>query len=211
MMKATVLLPLFFVGVLSLLIAAVPIDTAAQPASPGAVGQERIQITADRLESSRQKSYAEFAGNVEVVQNQFRIEADRLRVYYKQGLESKNPAASKDAIEKIVALGNVKIKTETATAETDQAEYWVQKMVFSLIGENSTVVSGKNSITGAQITFNQRDGSIRVEGQEGKRVRAVFYPDDKTLTNPQGTIGIGAPGAATTPAEGKDPAPGQSK
>ena len=209
-MKTNIALPLLMIGLLSLLDAAVPIDAAAQSTPADAAALERIQITADRLESSRQDSYAEFAGNVEVVQNQFKIQADRLRVYYKAGLNSKNPAASKDAIEKIVAMGNVKISTETATAETEQAEYWVQKMVFTLIGEDSTVVSGKNSITGSLITFNQQDGSIRVEGQEGKRVRAVFYPDDKALTQPLGTTGNTAPGPSPSPPEGKVSAPNPS-
>ncbi len=141
--------------------------------------EERIQITADELISSNQDNYAEFIGNVEAAQGNFVIKSDRLRIYYKNisGGSKKSPIGE-EAIEKIIASGNVKIWSEDRVAETHRAEYSVADMVLVLSGENSKIQSGKNFVTGSKIILYRKDGRIKVEGGNGKRVKAIFYQSE---------------------------------
>jgi lipopolysaccharide export system protein LptA len=146
-------------------------------------GDEKIQITADQLLSSSQDNYAEFIGNVEVHRGAFVIKSDRLRIYYKnlKG-RSKNPAMGEESIEKIIALGHVKIWSDDRVAETDRAEWSMTDRIIVLSGENSKVTSGDNFITGSKITLYQVDGRIKVEGHNGQRVKATFYQGKKETT-----------------------------
>jgi lipopolysaccharide export system protein LptA len=144
---------------------------------------EKIQITADQLLSSSQEKYVEFIGNVEVHQGAFVIKSDRLLIYYKNLQSgSKNPAMDQDSIEKIIALGHVKIWSDDRVAETDQAEWSMTDRIIVLSGNNSKVTSGDNFITGSKITLYQVDGRIKVEGHNGQRVKATFYQGNKETT-----------------------------
>jgi lipopolysaccharide export system protein LptA len=140
-------------------------------------GDEKIQITADQLLSSSQDNYAEFIGNVETRQGAFVIKSEKLRIYYKnlQG-GPKNPGLGAESIEKIIATGHVKIWSDDRIAETERAVWSVTDRIIVLSGENSKVTSGENYITGSRITFYQEDGRIKVEGQNGQRVKATIYP-----------------------------------
>jgi len=162
---------------------------AAETASMKTAAQkeERIQITADELISSNQDNFAEFIGNVEAVQGNFVIKSDRLRIYYKNvsGGSKKSPI-KEEAIEKIIASGNVKIWSEDRVAETKQAEYSMADMVLVLSGENSRIQSGKNFITGSKIVLYRKDGRIKVEGSEDKRVKAIFYQGKSSVSESAG-------------------------
>jgi lipopolysaccharide export system protein LptA len=155
---------------------------AAERSSPDRTpnNNQEIQVIADQLISNSQNKFAEFIGNVEVTQGTFVIKSDRLRIYYRtvKGI-SKEPSTAEDSIEKIIAKGNVKIWSDESVAETDQAEYSFSDMVLVLSGENSKVISGKNSITGSKIILYRKDGRIKVKGSDSKRVRAIFYPGEE--------------------------------
>ena len=142
---------------------------------------EKIQISADRLVTDNQNHFAEFSGDVVAKQGNFEIQSDRLRIYYKAGLQAQQNTGNQDAIEKIVAEGNVRIRAEDNFATTEKAEYSVPEMQIELLGDESKVVTGKNSITGTRIIYNRKEGWIRVEGGQNKRVRAIFYPDEKSM------------------------------
>jgi len=140
-----------------------------------------IEITADQLISNNQEKYAEFLGNVNASQGTFSISADKLRIYYEGDLiNPENKSTGNELLKKIVASGHVRITSEQYTAETDQAEYDTQSMTIVLSGKNSTVTSGKNSISGSKIILYRKDGRVRVEGSESKRIKAIFYSTEKT-------------------------------
>lgn len=151
------------------------------PRADATAAAEKIQINADQLVTDNQNRYAEFSGDVVAKQGDFEIKSDRLRIYYKGDLREQQQSGSTDAIEKIVAEGNVSIRAEQNYARTQKAEYSVADMQIVLIGDESTVVTGKNSITGARIVYNRKEGWIRVEKGKNKRVRAIIYPDEKTI------------------------------
>ncbi len=143
---------------------------------------EKIHITADKLISDHEAKYAEFIGNVKATQRDTVITADKLKIFFKRGMDNKkNPLAGDESINKIVANGNVQIKFDNRVAVTQQAVYINETRVLVLSGADSKVISGNNSISGEKITIYRTDGRIQVEGGKGERVEAVFYPGEKGI------------------------------
>ena len=142
---------------------------------------EPIQVTADQLVSNNEEMFAEFIGNVRATQGSFVITSDKLRIYY-QGdlLNSEKRAKDEDLVKKIEAIGNVKIDSEQFTAETDKLEYDTATMTYVLTGDNSKILSGKNYVSGSKITFYQKDRQFKVVRGKNNRIKALFYPNDKT-------------------------------
>ena len=140
---------------------------------------EQIQIVADKLIANDAEKYAEFIGDVHASQGNFTITSELLRIYYKENIDNlQNKTGSQEFIQRIVASGHVKISSDKYTAETERAEYDLDNAVLVLKGENSTIKSGKNLITGSKITIHRQDGQIVVERGVEKRVKARFYSKD---------------------------------
>jgi len=129
--------------------------SAAGESKTGAIdnktNDDPIQITADQLISNNEKKYAEFIGNVRATQADFVITSDKLRIYYQGDLLNKESKSNQndDMLKKIVATGNVKITSSQYDAESDRIEYDTASMTITMTGENSKVISGKNSISGS--------------------------------------------------------------
>ena len=141
---------------------------------------DEIHVLADQLVSNVKEHYAEFSGDVKANQGDFEITSDTLRIYYKTKTDNdKNTAEDKRSIEKIIASGNVKIKTGKQIASADKAVYNVDSMILVLTGENSRISSEKSYITGSKVTLNRTDGNVIIEGDSKNRVSGVFYPGDK--------------------------------
>ena len=140
-----------------------------------------IIITAEQLDSDKNAKFAEFSGNVKAIQADFVITSDKLRIYYKgELLDSEKKGNDEDALKKIVATGNVKITSDQYIAKTEKLEYDTASMTIVLTGENSTVINGKNSITGSKIILYQKDGRVKVLGSKNKRIKAEFYSKGET-------------------------------
>ena len=157
-------------------IAAGQTETQAPPAQ---TQEEPIQITADELISNNEQHYADFIGNVKVVQADWVITCDKLRIYYEGDLmnsEAKGKS-SDQSLKKIVATGNVKIRSEQYSADAEKAEYDTGSLTVTLSGEDSTLFQGKNSITGSKIILYRKDGRVKVEGSKDKRIKAIFYSE----------------------------------
>ena len=156
--------------------------SAADP--PAAVGAESskvedqpILIEADQLVSNNEKKFAEFIGNVKASQADFVITSDRLRIYYQGELLDTEGTSDQgeELLRKIVASGNVKIKSSQYLAESETVEYDTQTMTITMTGDGSKVISGKNSITGSKIILYRKDGRVKVMGSKKQRVEAMFY------------------------------------
>ena len=168
----------FLAALMALLYAGwfVPALSAEHSPRNSSSSQERIEITADQLNTHADQNYAEFLGNVEAAQGNFELRSDKLKIFYREGTGiSGSTSGSQDALEKIVASGNVKIKSANQHAETETAEYAVDSGILILTGENTTLTDGKNLIRGSKIRLNRLTGEIRVESGEKSRVRAIVY------------------------------------
>ncbi|MFC1856424.1 LptA/OstA family protein [Thermodesulfobacteriota bacterium] len=155
---------------------------ADAPAENVEAKSEKIHITADRLIAYSESNYAEFIGNVRVLQGITEIESDRLKIFFKGNVgDSKATGTGEDTIEKIVATGNVTIRFENRVAVSEQAIYVTDSQTFTLLGPNSKVSSGQNFVSGEKITLHRADGRISVEGSEKEQVEAVFFPGEKGI------------------------------
>ena len=140
-----------------------------------------ILIKADQLISNNEEKYAEFIGNVNVTQGELVITSEKLRIYYQGELINTEETSDKneDMLKKIIASGNVKIVSSQYTAESDKVEYDTASMTITMTGEDSKVISGKNSIAGSKIILYRNDGRVKVLGSKKKRVEATFYSGGK--------------------------------
>lgn len=137
-----------------------------------------IQIKADNLVAYNEASYAEFTGNVSAVQGTTLITSDKLKIYYSKALENKEKGkkdSGEESIKKVVASGNVVIRSENRTAYTSMAEYTPASKVIVLSGPGSKVTSGNNYVSGEKITFYVNEDRVIVERSKEKQVEAVFY------------------------------------
>ena len=142
----------------------------------------KIHITSDRLIADNEAMFAEFIGNVVATMGTDVVTADRLKIFYKKGVDKKEkPAAGEEMIKKIVANGNVVIKFDDKVAVTQQAVYTAETGIIVLTGPNSKVTSGNNFISGEKITMYRSDDRMIVEGGKEKRVEAVFYSKDNNI------------------------------
>ena len=140
-----------------------------------------IIITAEQLESDNKAKFAEFIGNVKATQADFVITSDKLRIYYKgELLNTEKKGNDEEVLKKIVATGNVKVTSDQYIAKTEKLEYDTASMTIILTGENSTVIDGKNSITGSKIILYQKDGRVKVLGSKNKRIKAEFFSKGET-------------------------------
>ena len=162
-------------------------DDQARETNENQIG-EQIQIVADKLITNNAEKYAEFIGDVRANQGNLTITSEHLRIYYKGNIDNlKNQTGSQEFIKRIVASGGVKISSDKYIAETEQVEYDLDDTVLVLKGENSTIQSGKNLITGSKITVHRKNGQLIVESGAEKRVKALFYSKEKTSKDQQKT------------------------
>ena len=161
--------------------AAFAADESKMKVADNKPAEEPIQIIADQLISDNEEKYAEFIGNVKATQADFVINSDKLRIYYQGDLlkSDKQSSTNDDMLKKIIATGNVRITSEQYNAEAEKVEYDTTSMTVILTGENSKVISGKNSITGSKIILYRKDGRVKVEGSKNSRIKAVFYSESK--------------------------------
>ena len=159
-----------------------PAAMAAGLFSPtgGGASNEPTEIVSDRLVNNNTEKVAEFTGAVKATQGNFSITADTLRIFYEGDLI--NPPKEKSAksqVTKMVAIGHVHIISDQYVADSGRAEYDPATDVLTLIGENSRVTSGENSITGSKIILNRRDGKSFAESSGTSRVKAVLHQGAK--------------------------------
>ncbi len=143
---------------------------------------EKIHISADRLIASQNNQMVTFSGNVKAIHGKVTISSDNLNVFYTDPKNTSDKKYNKESIERIVASGNVTIEMEGKTATCDQAVYQTSTKSMTLTGENTRIQSGDNYITGNTVTIYQDTGQITVDGNNTKRVNAVFQPEDKSMT-----------------------------
>ena len=162
---------------LTLMLTAAPLQAQQSPLSSPLNNKEQIEITADSLDVDNRNRTFVFKGNVKVVQGQTEITSRQLKVWYNENSESgaKSPGGN-SRIRDIEATGNVVILFDGRTAKADKAVYSTADETLTLLGENPTIVDGKNSIRGTKITLYRAKDRIKVEGSSKGRVEAVFFP-----------------------------------
>lgn len=141
-----------------------------------------IEITADKLDVDQPQKLATFTGNVDAVQGELVLSADRLRVYY-YGEGQEAPAGASSSIRRIEADGNVFVSSPSETAQGTAGVYDVESNQLSL--EGSVVLTQEdNVIRGERLEIDLTSGQSQVlaaaassaGGEPPQRVRAIFTP-----------------------------------
>jgi lipopolysaccharide export system protein LptA len=137
---------------------------------------EPIHITADRLVSDSNNNNAEFTGKVQVIQGQTKIDADRLKLFYKDS------AAPSDGIntgnlKTIEAYGNVRIQFDNRVAVGQKAVYITQERKLVLTGPGAKITLDPDVVEGDRIIFYRGDGRVEVKGG----VKAKIHSDQRDL------------------------------
>lgn len=135
-----------------------------------------IEISADKLEVSKDENSAVFQGNVAATQGDMSLTADRLNVLYRE--DGENDSAE-SPFKRIDARGNVAIKSPSETGYGDWAVYDVDAKIIT-VGGNVKLVRGDNIISGNRLVLDLNTGQSKIEGGgNGGRVRAVLKPRKK--------------------------------
>jgi lipopolysaccharide export system protein LptA len=143
-----------------------------------------IEITADQLEVAQKDQVATFSGNVDAVQGELVLSADKLRVFYYDSGKGAPPApTSSGAIRRIEAEGNVFVSSPRETAQGKFGVYDVASNQLTLEG-SVVLTQDANVVRGERLEIDLVSGRSRVlaavtssEGGEApQRVRAIFTP-----------------------------------
>jgi len=166
-----------------------PATRAETLPSEGKARKEKIQVSSESLVMNDTEKFAEFIGNVRVVQGDTEIVSNRLKIYYEGNPRKPSDDASAkeasakddtggDSIKKIVATGNVKITFDDTVAHSREAVYTTSDRILVLSGPNSRVSKASSGeISGSKIVIDRESGQIKFEGN----VEGVFFPGEKGL------------------------------
>jgi len=114
-----------------------------------------IEITADTLEVQQEEQLAIFTGNVNAVQGELNLRADRLIVYYRAN------AAESNAIRMIEAYGNVFLSSPTEMAQGAKGVYNLDTDTVELTG-GVQLTRGDSVIRGDRLEMDLATGRSRV-------------------------------------------------
>ena len=132
-----------------------------------------IEITADMLEVERDSGIATFSGSVRASQQDFRLDADKLKVFY---AESSDGATE---IKRLEASGEVFL--DNAQGQSARAQWAVFDVDQNLVtlGDRVQLLQGDNIIEGGETTMNLTTGQARMTSTGGDRVRGLFLSNNQ--------------------------------
>ena len=139
-----------------------------------------IQIEADQLDFIDSEARAVYVGNVDAIQGDARIRAERLTIYFEQRSEDGSAATALGGnvgdVQRLVAEGEVFYLTPSERARGDRGVYDYTQDTITLTG-NVTVTRGENVIAGDQLVVDLTNGRSTVTSESrarGERVRTVI-------------------------------------
>ncbi len=139
-----------------------------------------IEISADTLEHQQEQKIAIFTGNVDAVQGELNLRADKLIVHYRADSGESNE------ITLIEAFGNVFLSSPTEMAQGANGVYNLDTDRVELTGM-VVLTRGDNVIRGDRLDMDLITGKSRVSGQtpgndgvvpDSGRVKALFVPSN---------------------------------
>ncbi len=163
-----------------------PLAAGAQSALSGSGfdTDQPIEILADSLEVQQEKQIATFAGNVQVIQGDIRLKANRLQVFYSNNKDAPKTSGGEEApkIRKIDATGDVFLSSPRETAQGDTGTYDVLNKQINLQG-NVVLTQGQSVLKGQKMVLDLVSGRSKIEGtgtgNSSGRVRGIFVPQKK--------------------------------
>lgn len=143
--------------------------------------KEPIDISADRLEVRQGENLALFVGNVEALQGDLQLTADRLVVYYETAAGATDPT-----IRRLDVEGSVRLQSPSEDVSAQWGVYDVDSRLVTLGGE-VVLTRGDTVVEGDRLELDLDSGLTRVDaattgaGQKPGRVRGRFaLPDSES-------------------------------
>lgn len=136
-----------------------------------------ISIRSNSIEVLGSSNTIVFRGDVTANGNGFEMQCREMMVHYtrvaSKGLEKSNPEG---AIERIVALGSVRVvRSEGGVATAEKAEFFQKEDKLVLSGR-AVLTQDRDSVEGEKITIYIKENRIVVDGSQEKKVKATIFP-----------------------------------
>ncbi|WP_028574080.1 LptA/OstA family protein [Desulfonatronovibrio hydrogenovorans] len=132
-------------------------------------------ITSDKMTYAGQENIVIFSGNVHVVRPDFELWSNELHVFLKPDQDSGQAGDDQqDNIEKIIAKGDVLIKSENREGRSQTLTYHPDHETARLEG-NPVLLENQNSVEGEVIILNMQDNTSEVLSGPSRRVRVIFH------------------------------------
>jgi lipopolysaccharide export system protein LptA len=172
-------------------IAAGAFVTAAFAAAPAhaqlSEGGGPVSYSADNLEYFDSERRLVLVGDVDIVQNDARLRADRITLYFSQSSGGGSQAGGQQGlgagdIQRMIAEGEVYYVRPSQSARGNRAVYEIANDSVTFSG-NVVVASDENVIRGETLVLQIGTRRTTIRPQAGQRVRGVFVPRDNQGQN----------------------------
>ncbi|MGC9062624.1 LptA/OstA family protein [Calditerrivibrio sp.] len=127
-----------------------------------------VNIEADSVKYFGKEQYSLFTGNVKATYKDTKVYSDSMKVVFD----------SKKEVEFIYFTGNVKMVKEGMYSLSKEAELKMKDNILVLKGD-AKVWQGENYLEGEEVIVYNNDNRVVVNRAENKRVKVIFYPDNK--------------------------------
>jgi lipopolysaccharide export system protein LptA len=144
-----------------------------------------ISYSADNLQYADGQRQLILTGDVDLVQGDSRLRADRLTLFFSESTASQQDRqglASGD-IQRMIAEGDVYYVRPAQSARGNRAVYDVSTDSVTFTG-NVVVASDENVIRGETMVLNVNSRRTVIRPQPGERVRGVFVPRSSSTPAP---------------------------
>jgi len=171
-------LPKYALSLISLLIFIYPSPLFSETAQMEIkkVDTEPIVIRSNSLEIDNKKKIVAFLENVDAKTSDFTINCQKMLVYYHDKPIQKDSGKEEIRIDRIIAIGDVKInRPDGGLATAEKAIYYQNDEKVVLTGK-PIVRQGNDFVEGSKITLFLKEKRSIVEGSEGRKIRAVLFP-----------------------------------
>jgi lipopolysaccharide export system protein LptA len=152
--------------------------TAAPAYAQLSEGGGPVSYSANNLEYFDAERRLLLTGDVDIVQNDARLRADRITLFFSQstGGEQSQGLGSGD-IQRMIAEGEVYYVRPSQSARGNRAVYEVSQDSVTFTG-NVVVASDENVIRGETLVLNIGNRRTVIRPQGGGRVQGVFVPSE---------------------------------
>lgn len=140
-------------------------------------GQEGpLVITSSTLEIDNEKKTVTFTGKVNAKKDEWVIHCNKMILFYDEETAKSVTNTEKMRVDKIVAIGDVRIlRSGGGEAAAQEAVYYQADERIILTGK-PVVKQGEDFVEGSKITLFLRENRSVVEGSEEEKARAVITP-----------------------------------
>lgn len=145
-----------------------------------------VSYSADNLEYFDGERRLVLTGDVDIVQNDARLRADRITLFFSASSGGGQPGQQQGLgagdIERMIAEGEVYYVRPQQSARGNRAVYEVARDAVTFSG-NVVVASDENVIRGDTLVLQIGSRRTTIRPQPGQRVRGVFVPSNREGQN----------------------------